>query len=220
MYDVVVRVLIVCSLLGVASFTAVASPARRKPAGAAAAAKTVGIEDFEHYANDQELAKIWYRPPHGGGAVQTLDVKEHASGKYGLRFAYSTSKEDGKQYAAICRVSKWDLSGTNAARFWLKPDGSGRKLMFQFNIANEQGKNIHDLWDFEYFPKKGDSAPRLVTVPYAALVHDVKYADSPNTSPVFRPEAVIEVALYIGSRKDEPGDGVYYFDDFAGVQVR
>lgn len=87
------------------------------------------------------------------------------------------------------------------------------------NIANSEGKNIHDLWDFTYVPKKGDTAPRIVTVPFSKLVKNAKYADSPNTSPVFKPEALIEVALCIGGRNDEPGEGTCYFDDFQGAQV-
>jgi hypothetical protein len=62
------------------------------------------------------------------------------------------------------------------------------------------------LWDYTYVPKKGDTAARLVTVPFSKLIKNAKYADSPNTSPVFKPEALIEVALCIGGRNDEPGD--------------
>ena len=75
------------------------------------------------------------------------------------------------------------------------------------------------LWDFTSVPKKGDTAARLVTVPFSKLVKNAKYADSPDTSPVFKPEALIEVALCIGGRNDEPGKGVYYFDDFQGVMT-
>jgi hypothetical protein len=39
-------------------------------------------------------------------------------------------------------------------------------------------------------------------------------------SPVFRPEAVIEVAIYIGGKNDEPGSGVYYFDEMEGCKLQ
>ncbi len=71
----------------------------------------------------------------------------------------------------------------------------------------------------EHYGAVGDAAPRLVTVPFAQLVKNARYADSPDTSPVFKPEALIAVALGIGGRKDETGDGTYYFDDFIGVWV-
>ena len=175
------------------------------------------LEDFESYANDAELARAWYKPPHGGGIQQTLEPALKHGGRFSLKVAYTTTRSDDKFYSPICRVSKWNLAGCNALQFWFKPDGSGRALLVDLNIANAAGKNIHDLWDFTYVPAKGDTVPRLVTVPFAQLVKNARYADSPETSPVFKPEALIEVALCIGGRKDEPGEGVYYFDDFEGI---
>jgi hypothetical protein len=182
--------------------------------------KAVVVEDFESYTSDEQLAKTWYRPPHGGGIRQTREAAIKNSGKFSLKVEYSTTESADKFYSPICRVSKWDLSGCNALQFWFKPDESGRALLVDLNIANREGKNIHDLWDYTYVPKKGDTAARLVTVPFSKLVKNAKYADSPDTSPVFKPEALIEVALCIGGRNDEPGDGVYYFDDFQGVSVK
>lgn len=181
--------------------------------------KAVVVEDFESYTSDEQFAKAWYKPPHGGGIRQTRESAIKNSGKFSLKVAYSTTKSADKFYSPICRVSKWDLTGCNALQFWFKPDGSGRALLVELNIANREGKNIHDLWDYTYVPKKGDTAARLVTVPFSKLIKNAKYADSPDTSPVFKPEALIEVALCIGGRKDEPGEGVYYFDDFQGVVI-
>jgi hypothetical protein len=134
-----------------------------------------------------------------------------------LRIAYTTTPDPATHYAPLCRVAKWDLSGCNAVQFWLKPDGSGRQLTVELNIANAEGGNIHDLWNLKYVPAKGDTTPRLVSIPFSQLVHNTKYANSPKVSPVFKPEAVIEVAFYIGGRNDEPGEGVYGFDEIAGV---
>jgi len=180
----------------------------------------VVVDNFESYTNDQQLAKAWYRPPHGGGVRQTRESTIKNSGNFSLKVEYGTTQSDDKFYSPICRVSKWNLAGCNALQFWLKPDGSGRALLVELNIANLEGKNIHDLWDYKYVPQKGDTAPRLVTVPFLKLVKNTKYADSPDTSPVFKPEALIEVALCIGGRNDDPGEGVYYFDDFQGVSLK
>ncbi|MBL9173692.1 MAG: hypothetical protein JNL10_09175 [Verrucomicrobiales bacterium] len=189
------------------------------PPPATAPAKAVIVEDFESYADDQHLAKTWYKPPHGGAVHQTRETTIKNSGNYSLKVEYTTTASNDRFYSPICRVSRWNLAGCNALQFWFKPDGSGRALLVDLNIATPEGKNIHDLWDFKYLPEKGDTAPRLVTVPFSKLVKNDKYADSPNTSPVFKPEALIEVALCIGGRNDEPGAGVYYFDDFRGVSV-
>ena len=188
-------------------------------AGEHAVTKTVVLENFESYTNDQQLAKAWYRPPHGGGTRQTLEAVIKGGGRQSLRWEYSTTKDEAAHYSAICRVAKWDASGCNAARFWLKPDGSGRQITLQFNIANREGKNIHDLWQVVYVPTKSDTEGRVVTVPFARLEHNVKYADSPDTSPAFKPEALIEIAFYIGGHNDEPGRGVYHIDDIEAVQV-
>ena len=182
-------------------------------------AKVVMVDDFESYSSDEQLAKAWYRPPHGGAIHQSREAGLRNGGRFGLKVEYSTTRSPDKFYSAICRVAKWDLSGCDAFQFWLKPDGSGRALLLELNIANSQGKNIHDLWDYTYLPDKGDTNARVVTVPFSKLVKNAKYADSPDTSPAFKPEALIEVALCMGGRNDEPGDGVYYFDDFAGVRA-
>ncbi len=189
------------------------------PATQAKVTKAVIVDDFESYTNDQQLAKTWYKPPHGGAVHQTRESALKSGGKFSLKVEYTTTKSGDKFYSPICRVSKWNLAGCNALQFWFKPDGSGRALLVDLNIANAEGKNIHDLWDYTYVPRKGDAAPRIVTVPFSKLAKNAKYADSPNTSPVFKPEALIEVALCIGGRNDEPGEGIYYFDDFRGVWV-
>ena len=138
--------------------------------------KSVVLEDFEFYTNNVQLAKAWYKPPHGGGTKQTLEATIKGSGKQALKREYSTTKEAATHYSPICPVAKWDASGCNAAQFWLKPDGSGRQITFQLNIANREGKNIHVLWQTVYVPAKGDTAGRIVTIPFAKLEQNVKYA--------------------------------------------
>ena len=202
------------------AFVAVAAESGASTPTLASQDQVVVVDDFESYTNDQQLAKAWYKPPHGGAIHQTRDSKIKSSGNFSLKVEYSTTKTDDKFYSPICRVSKWNLAGCNALQFWLKPDGSGRDLLVELNIANAKGNNIHDLWDYKYVPKKGDITPRIVSVCFAKLVKNAKYADSPESSPVFKPEALIEVALCIGGRNDEPGEGVYYFDDFQGALVK
>ena len=127
--------------------------------------------------------------------------------------------QSATHHAPFCRVAKWDLSGGNAVKFWFKSDGSGRQLTFELNLANKEGKNMHDLWSVKHVPATGDTAARIVTVPFAKLVQNTKCADASDTSPVFKPEAVNEVAFCIGSRNDDPDEGVYYFDEIAAVLV-
>jgi hypothetical protein len=184
---------------------------------------TVGlkvIDNFDNYSGNEQLDKAWYKPGHGAPNIRTLEPNIKGGGKYSLKCDYTTTKSDDQFYVPFCRVDKWDLSGCNGVQFWFKPDGSGREMTFQLNIANKDGKNIHDLWEYTYLTEKGNTDGRWVTIPFFNLKHNIKYADSPDVSPIFKPESVIEVAIYIGGRKDEPGKGTYYFDEIAGAKLQ
>jgi len=178
------------------------------------------VDDFESYTSDEDLAKSWIHPNHGGWIRQTLDKTVKHSGTQCLKVEFRTLKEPKKFYCPICINRSWDLSGSNAFQFWLKPDGSGRELGVELNCANAAGKNIHDLWGSTYKPVRGDAAWRRVVVPFAQFVHNLEYVDSADWSLVFKPEAVNEVAFYIGGGNETSfGDGIYYFDELEGVEI-
>jgi hypothetical protein len=197
------------------------SPSIKKDITANPKSKTVIVVDnFDSYCGNEELSKAWHNPGHGGQLICSLDPKIKGSGKYSLKCEYTTEKSDDKFYSPVCRVAKWDLSGCNGVQFWVKPDGSGREFTFEFNIADKNGKNIRDLWDYTYKTEKGDTSSRLVNLPFSSLVHNTKFADSPDVSPVFKPETIVEVAIYIGGKDDEPGKGVYYFDEITASKLQ
>jgi len=176
------------------------------------------FEDFESFPSQEAFAKAWYGPPHGNWMRQTLAPRPGRAGAHVLRFEYRTEPGEAKYYAAICRVNRWNLAGYDAVRFWLKPDGSGREMTLQFNLADARGDNIHDLWQASYRPEKGDVAPRRVTIPFARLVHPA-WLDRAGKRASFAPAEVIELALYVGSPDSPFGEGVYQFDDFEAVRV-
>jgi hypothetical protein len=178
------------------------------------------IDNFDNYTGNESLAKTWYKPGHGASNTRTLESNIKAGGNYSLKCDYTTTKSDDKFYVPFCRVDKWDLSGCNGVQFWFKPDGSGREMTFQLNIASKEGRNIHDLWEYTYLTEKGNTDGRWVTIPFFNLKHNTKYADAPDVSPTFKPEAVIEVAFYIGGRNDEPGSGTVYFDEISGAKLQ
>lgn len=179
----------------------------------------VPVEDFEAYTTDAELAKAWYKPGHGGASRSVVGPSLSGRGKQALEVRYETGPTAETHYSAVCRVAKWNLDGTDAVSFWLKPDGSARKLTVELNIANASGKNIHDLWSTVIPLERGDTAPRIVTVPYAKLVQNSKHADAPDVSPVFKPADVIEVAFYVGGRTDPPGAGSLIVDDIVAIKL-
>lgn len=207
------RVWLVLLALFLGSRSLMAAGADAKPVAALAAV----VDDFESYADDSQLGKAWYKPHHGAPLRLSLDARDVGGGRQALRIEYATTAAPETHYAPFCRVAKWDLTGCHAVRFWLKPDGSGRQLTFELNVADRQGQNIHDLWNYKVVLAKGDTEPRFVTVPFSRLKHHTKFADSTETNPVFRPGSVIEVAFYIGGRDDEPGEGAYLIDEITGV---
>jgi hypothetical protein len=178
------------------------------------------IDNFENYTSNESLAKTWYKPGHGAPNTRTLESNIKAGGNYSLKCDYTTTKSDDKFYVPFCRVDKWDLSGCNGVQFWFKPDGSGREMTFQLNIASKEGMNIHDLWEYTYLTEKGNTDGRWVTIPFFNLKHNTKYADAPDVSTTFKPEAVIEVAFYIGGQNDEPGSGTVYLDEISGAKLQ
>lgn len=174
------------------------------------------LEDFESYANDQDLAKHWYQPPHGSWMRQSLSTTYKGQGRYSMKYEHRLLNETGKDYSAICIMKKWDLSPYNTLEFWLKPDGSGRDITVQFNIADSKGANIHDLWQASYKPALGDDKPRIVSIPFADL-RQPGWLDKNGKSPVFKPADVIELAAYIHAGDGRFGEGAFYIDDIRAV---
>jgi hypothetical protein len=189
------------------------------PTDSSRAGIPVVVEDFESYASDSALAKAWYRPPHGNQVLQSREENIKNSGRWCLKLEYQTEPGKGGDYVAVCRVHPWNLAGTDAVRFWVKPDGSGRHLDFEMNIADSSGRNIHDLWSVRLNFEKGDDGPRTETVRFCDLRHNTLYRDSPNVSPVFKPADVIEIAFYIGGPESRASEGIFYIDDIQAVRL-
>lgn len=181
---------------------------------------TKAVDNFDSYSTNEELSKAWSYPGDGGKIICSLDSKIKSAGKHGLKCEYVTEKTDGKFYCRFGRVAKLDLSGCNGVQFWLMPDGSGREFTMEFNIADNEGKNIQDLWAYKYIPEKGDTMARWVNLPFSSLVHNTKSAGSSDEKKVFKPEAIIETTIYIGGKNDTPGKGIYYFDEIAGAKLQ
>lgn len=176
------------------------------------------LEDFESYASTKQLARHWKQPSHGAWVRQSLEPNIKQNGRFSLKYEFRLEKEPEKNYAAICISKKWDLAGFQALQFWLKPDGSGREITMQFTTADSTGANIHDLWQATYKTTAGDSAPRVVTIPFSDL-HHPRELDTVGKSLKFLQGQVIELAIYVGTSDGHFGDGVFYVDDIRAVSL-
>ncbi|GEM_PF-884317 len=184
------------------------------------APSTKVIDNFDSYSNNAQLASAWKPSVKGGNTTLSLEPKIKVLGKNGLKFGYITSKSEDQVSCSASLTGKWDFTGFNGARVWFQPDGSGRKMTIQFNTSGKEGKNINDLWDFDYLPEKGDTSPRLVLIPFSRLKHNTKLVTSSDVSRTFKSDSVIETTISIGGKNDQPGSGAYYFDEFAGCKIQ
>ena len=178
------------------------------------------IDNFDSYISNAQLVSAWKPSDKGGKTILSLEPKIKVRGKNGLKFGYTTSKSEDQFTSSATLTGKWDFTGCNGARVWFQPDGSGRKMTIQFNTCGKDGKNINDLWDFDYLPEKGDTSSRLVLIPFSRLKHNTKLATSPDVGRTFKTDSVIETTISIGSKDDKPGSGAYYFDEFAGCKIQ
>ena len=88
------------SVLLLAWMGCAAKPGTSTPKQASAAptkpTRSVLIEDFESYASDEQLAKAWYKPPHGGTIHQSRESVIKSSGNFSMKVEYSTTKSRDK----------------------------------------------------------------------------------------------------------------------------
>jgi hypothetical protein len=83
-----------------------------------------------------------------------------------------------------------------------------RQLTFEFNIEKCSGKKIHDLRTVPSVPTKGDTEPKLVTVPFRELVQKAKHAVSTDVSPAAFAMNYRPCPATVGLRPPSAGDRV------------
>ncbi|MEF2968439.1 glycosyl hydrolase [Paenibacillus sp. M1] len=112
------------------------------------------VDDFEGYKESNDLLQAGYSPS-GDNNTISLDDEHKASGAYGLKFDYSLA---GQGYTGITKdLGSRDWTQTGRVKFWLQPDGSGKKMVVQVKA--------NDIY-FEYYPDLTDTTARWVEVPF------------------------------------------------------
>jgi hypothetical protein len=188
-------------------------------AGAAAKAPVI-MDDFESYGgNDSALKARWRALPHGDPCGIALDKENKAGGQYGLRVDYGSSPGDqsksfewptaagphsGRMWIP---TPNWDWRGMTAFQFWLKPDGSDRMVMWQFQAADGE------MWEVHHYMQAGDTTPRIIRIPLVNLVYNPAHRNNANRGD-FKPEAIREFCIMVFGR---PGKGTIYVDDLQAV---
>ncbi len=182
------------------------------------------IDNFESYASDEALNAKWVHPHHSATLDIRLDATTKGEGKKSLKCTYRLGINGNTNQCSIYNPGALNLSACNGLQFWMKPDGSGREVTIELNVADKDGNNVHDFWSYTLKPEKGITESRMVSIPFFSFKHNQKHnqhqADSAEAKPVFRSEAVIGVVISIGGKNEQPGGGVYYFDELAGAKLQ
>lgn len=179
------------------------------------------MEDFESFGGDNDAMKArWRALPHGDPCGAALDKEHKAGGRYGLRVDYgskpgepslgsfewptASGPHSGRMWIP---TPNWDWCGMTAFQFWLKPDGSDRMVMWQFQSADGE------MWELHHYMQAGDTTPRVIRVPLVNLVYNGCHRNNANRGD-FRPEAVREFCIMVFG---QPGKGTIYVDDLQAV---
>ncbi|MUG48001.1 glycosyl hydrolase [Paenibacillus woosongensis] len=165
------------------------------------------VDDFDGYKGSNELLRSGYSPNGDANSI-SLDAEHKQSGQFGLKLDYTLA---GQGYTGITKnLGSRDWSQTGKLKFWLEPDGSGKKLVIQIK-AND----IH----FEYYPSLADSAPRWIEIPFKDF--SVAPWDSANQSKKLdttHAKKVQAFSIYVNAlandsySKDNPFLGTLYLD--------
>ena len=156
------------------------------------------IDTFENYSGSDAVVGTQYVRNSGGDAVAvTLSGINKIEGNYGMNFSYQLGASG---YAGVDKnLDKADYSGYNSLKLWVKPDGTGNNLTFQFQTG--QGR----YWEGYYIMTKGDTTGKFITIPFS----DFKQPSWDQHEAAMDLGAMGKFAIYVGG-SDKTANSVYF----------
>ncbi|MDO7905729.1 glycosyl hydrolase [Paenibacillus sp. JX-17] len=170
------------------------------------------VDNYELYKGSSDLLRTSYSV-NGDTNTFALDPMNKEDGEFGLKFDYTLA---GQGYTGITKdLGSRDWSKAGRLRLWLKPDGSGKKLVIQVKANGVS---------FEYYPSLAGTEPGVVEMPFS----DFKVAawDTQNagkTLDVGHAAKVQAFSIYVNAQdgdaysKDNPYKGTLYVDQIEAV---
>jgi hypothetical protein len=159
------------------------------------------VDDFESYESNEALAAAWINPGHGGTVITTLNGDNKNAGSYSMKLDYTTSST----HAGRRKVINQDWSNYEGISFWLKSDGSGRRLVTQLSVGTIN-------WEYDYI--LSGTEPQLIEIPFEAFLHPNNMGGNPDVTKVGQLNFYINNNFRDASMPSiEPGSGILYFDD-------
>ncbi|WP_261305024.1 glycosyl hydrolase [Paenibacillus andongensis] len=166
------------------------------------------VDTFEGYqGNDGSLGEK-YQVSSGGDPVQiSLDSTNKAAGQYGVKYTYTLGSSG---YGGITKnIGGVDWSAFNKLKFWLKPDGSGQKLVIQIKAGG-----IY----FEAYPSISNTTARWVEIPFGQFAPASWESHSDAVLDVNNRKTVQEFSIYVNAVDGAKLRSQLYFDDIHVMQ--
>ncbi|CAM4491947.1 glycosyl hydrolase [Paenibacillus tarimensis] len=161
------------------------------------------VDQFETYKGSNELLDMAYSPAGDLSSIK-LESAAKAEGNYSLRFDYNVS---GQGYAGqVKNMEGVDWSGAGKLKLWLKPDGSGNKLVLQINASGIS---------FEAYPSLNGTDAGWLEIPFNEFrpapwdtAHAGKTMDADNL------KDIRSFGIYVNKQEGSKADkGTLYMDD-------
>ncbi|WP_052723909.1 glycosyl hydrolase [Paenibacillus wulumuqiensis] len=161
------------------------------------------VDTFEHYKGSNELLDNAYTPAGDANRI-SLDAEQKQDGRYGLKYEYMLAAQGYTGESLNMQGADW--SGADALQFWLKPDGSGNKLVIQVNAGGTS---------FEAYPSLNGTEAGVVKIPFSAFKPapwDTANAGKTMDGDALRDIRMFSIYVNKGDGVEVP-EGTLYFDD-------
>ncbi len=169
--------------------------------------KSYLIDDFEGYGDSDVLLSAKWRRNMGGNEL-TVTLNEESkkkNGQYSMQLDYTIGDP---AFAGTYTALRASWKGTEAIRFWLKPDGSNRQLSIQFH------ETTGEVWEAGY--SLSGIGGRIVTIPFTEFAHPGWYNGGND---VVDPDAIKEFGFYFGEGAGGAGSGSIYIDNLQAINL-
>jgi mannan endo-1,4-beta-mannosidase len=166
------------------------------------------VDTFEGYQGSEGSLGEKYQVSSGGDPVQiSLDSSDKAAGQYGLKYAYTLGSSG---YGGINKnIGGVDWSTFNKLKFWLKPDGSGQKLVIQIKAGG-----IY----FEAYPSISQTTARWVEIPLGQFAPASWESHTDAVLDVNNRKTVQEFSIYVNAVDGAKLSSQLIFDDIHVIQ--
>lgn len=166
------------------------------------------IDNYESYKGSDQLLRNAYSANGDTNSI-SLDSGHTSSGSYALKLDYTIA---GQGYTGVTKsLDNLDWSSAGRLKFWLVPDGSGKKLVIQIKANGVS---------FEAYPPLSGTAGQWVEIPFKDFtVASWDTANAGKKLDTVNAKNIQAFSIYVNAQpgdaytRDNPFKSTLYFDD-------